>query len=305
MFNGWCPAGDVYWDKHWIWPPVRSQWRDRSWRRRSRSRPFLPVHTQSSDSQITLRSDSETQVETHIFGENQVKTQKSLATQAFPTVLRKGWVTKQLWLWRIWILRNKSIDGLLCKWVIIGLQQTLGVSKVKFLVINPWQVLTEPWIKTAPSCVLLWVTVGNHLTEFWLASESTERPTRRQLCLLSIIGAHQKVLVQPRLWYLVWFGFSRSWSSLIDCDCDCNKSGSEWNCESNNLWYDCKHGGDHNRGSDCSNECKVDCTSERKSWLRGRLLAIEALGQLGLGGGGEQKWFDPKPKTQLSNRALT
>ena len=46
----------------------------------------------------THRSDSETQVETHIFGENQVKTQKSLATQVLPTVIRKGWVTKQLWL---------------------------------------------------------------------------------------------------------------------------------------------------------------------------------------------------------------
>ena len=47
----------------------------------------------------THRSDSvHTQVETHIFGENQVKTQKSLATKAFPTVPFKGWVTKQLWL---------------------------------------------------------------------------------------------------------------------------------------------------------------------------------------------------------------
>ena len=50
------------------------------------------------------------------------------------------------------VLCNKSmsIDGLL--------QQTLGISKVKFLVINPWQVLTEPWLQQssrAPSCVLL------------------------------------------------------------------------------------------------------------------------------------------------------
>ena len=61
----------------------------------------LETVSASSHSQFTIRghthrSDSETQVETHIFGENQVKTQKSLATKAFPTVIRKGWVTKQL-----------------------------------------------------------------------------------------------------------------------------------------------------------------------------------------------------------------
>ena len=61
----------------------------------------LETVSASSQSEFTLRvhrSDSETQVETHIFEENQVKTQKSLATKAFPTVIRKGWVTKQLWL---------------------------------------------------------------------------------------------------------------------------------------------------------------------------------------------------------------
>ena len=52
-----------------------------------------------------------------------------------------------------------------------------------------------------------------------------------------IAGRHQKILVHRdsnRANY--WWG---SWCSLIDWDCDCNKCGREWNCRSNNLWYDC------------------------------------------------------------------
>ena len=56
-----------------------------------------PLETVSASSQSefrlrvhTHRSDSETQVEIHIFGENQVKTQKSLATKVLQTVIRMG-----------------------------------------------------------------------------------------------------------------------------------------------------------------------------------------------------------------------
>ena len=276
----------------------QSQFTLRVHTQRSHSEFTLRVHIQSSDSQIRLSSDSE----------NQVKTQKSLATKAFPTVLRKEWVTKQLWLWRISVLRNWwPIVQVSHNWAAINFGNFKGEVSCDKSVASPHWTLASA-IKTG---AILCFAVSHSRQPFdgvlscqwvnWKANEKTAVLFQSLVHTKRLWSGATQTLQKAN--YLVWFGFSRSWSSLIDCDCDCNKSGSEWNCESNNLWYDCKHGGDHNRGSDCSNECKVDCTRERKSWLRGRLLAIEALGPIGSG-----RWRRTKviwSKTQLSDRAVT
>ena len=97
------------------------------------------------------------------------------------------------------------------------------------------------------------------------ALHQSQIDTRRFWCTEKIILVHRD---SNRANY--WWG---SWCSLIDWDCDCNKCGREWNCRSNNLWYDCADQWGQSgpliapmsasliapmsEKLDCTNECKI------------------------------------------------
>ena len=157
----------------------------------SQSQFTLRVHIQSSDSQIRLSSDSE----------NQVKTQKSLATKAFPTVLRKGWVTKQLWLWRISVLRNWwPIVQVSHNWAAINFGNFKGEVSCDKSVASPHWTLASA-IKTG---AILCFAVSHSRQPFdgvlscqwvnWKANEKTAVPFVNHWCTPKDSGATQTLI---------------------------------------------------------------------------------------------------------------